>query len=69
MTDDDLRSELVKLAAAKRDSVAMPPGYHAVLVVTDPEGAFVGVSSTADDDYTARILHAALTGDELKRHR
>jgi hypothetical protein len=68
MTERTLRQELVDLAKAKRESVSLPPGYNAVLVVTDPEGAWVGVSSTADDDYIARILTAALTGADLKRH-
>jgi hypothetical protein len=66
--DDALRAELVRLAQAKRESVTLPPGYHAVLVVTDPDGAWVGVSSTAPDDYTARILEAALSGEGFRRH-
>lgn len=68
MIDEALRQELVDLARAKREAIDIPPGYNAVLVVTDPDGAWVGVSSTADDEYTARILRAALTGADLKHH-
>lgn len=65
---DEARAELVRVAAAARKRAKLPPGHHIVVVVTDPNGDWCGVSSSADDGYTARLLTAALSGADLRRH-
>ncbi len=66
-----LRERLVKLARLGVDGAEkwLPKGYHAVVVVTDENGDYVGVHATSDHAYTLRILRAALFGSELVHHR
>lgn len=67
-TDDKTRAYLTRLAQGVRKRANLPRGLNVVVVVTDPDGAWVGVSSTADDHYTGRILAAAITGADMRRH-
>ena len=64
----DARERLVRAAEAIRGRAKLSPGYHVVVVVTDPGGEWCGVSSSADDEYTTRMLTAALHGADAKRH-
>lgn len=68
VTDPVMRTTLVKMAQAIRDSAQLPAGFNVVVVVTDPEGDWCGVSSTSADAYTARLLFAALHGADLRKH-
>ncbi len=70
MTDAEQRAELVALATAMKKQVrsSLPAGYNAVIVVTDVDGSWCGVSSTADTSYTEALLHSALHGASLKLH-
>ncbi|HKY40739.1 MAG TPA: hypothetical protein VJN18_32615 [Polyangiaceae bacterium] len=69
MAADNKRAQLVRLAEGVRKRAKLPAGFNLVVVVTDPNGDWVGVSSSADDDYTARILTAALEGADKRSHR
>lgn len=68
MSDAVMRATLVGMAQAIRDKAQPPEGFNVVVVVTDPDGDWCGVSSTADDAYTARLLFAALHGADLRKH-
>lgn len=65
---DDLREELVRLGTVALKRAALPAGYNAVIVVTDADGTWCAVSSTGDE-YTHRLLTAALHGSEKRIHR
>jgi hypothetical protein len=65
---DERRAQLVSLATAARKRAKLPSGFQIAVVVTDENGDWVGVSSSADDDYTARLLTAALDGADLRKH-
>ncbi len=66
--DNARRTELVELAQGIRDTAILPPGFNVAVVVTDQNGDWVGVSSTADDSYTAQLLRSALEGADLRSH-
>jgi hypothetical protein len=65
---DALRDDLVRLALLVLDRAKLPPGHHAVVVVTDVGGAFVGCAGTGGDEYTHAMLVAALEGAEYRIH-
>lgn len=67
-TADDMRAELLRLGQAAIKRAKLPAGFNAVIVVTDSAGEWLAVSSS-DDEYTYRLLKAALEGSELRTHR
>ena len=68
MIDEAARDELVAIATKIRNSAKLPAGYNAVIVVTDENGAWCGVSSTSDPDYTKKLLNSALLGADCETH-
>lgn len=60
--------EAAELAERYRRSLNTAPGTDVVVLITDYEGEFVGVSSTEDDARTRDILEAALRGAEHRAH-
>lgn len=62
------REEAAKLALDIRRRADIPYGAEVVVVVTDAEGAWVGVSSTESSGRTSAILEAALRGAGYRTH-
>jgi hypothetical protein len=60
MSNDAVLEKMAGIARAIRDKAQAPDGYDVVVVVTDPDGKWVGLGSTVDPAYTDRVLFAAL---------
>lgn len=67
-TDDTMRAELVRLGQQALKRAKLPAGVNAVIIVPDSEGAWCAVSSSSDE-YTHRLLTAALEGADVRIHR
>ena len=73
MTPDAIRAHLAKVAQDSADEIDIPvnflvKGARIVVIVTDQEGAFVGVGSNTTPDDTRNIIRCAHDGDDLRVH-
>lgn len=64
----DPRDALVRIAQRGIDRAEIPEGHDAVMVVTDPHGAWVGVSATCDARFLRVLLESALANVDERRH-
>ncbi len=62
------REAPLTMARRLMNSVSVPPGYRAVMVVTDESGAFVSVSHNTTFQDSQAILTSALQGPGLEFH-